>query len=80
MIRKRGGRYLNHQPDAALGLDKGIRMRHNHCVDLLVRYWRLVQAGVEPPGINLTGNLLGLHAMAGIRQKVDYGFGEGHTK
>ena len=53
-------------------------MGHYYGIDLLVRYRHLIPAGIESTGIDFPGNLLGLHAVAGAGQQVDYGFGEAH--
>ena len=53
-------------------------MGHDYGIDLLIRYWRLVPAGIETTGVNLPGNLLGPHAVARAGQEVDYSFGKGH--
>ncbi len=54
-------------------------MGHDYGIDLLVRHRGLIQAGIETAGIDLPGYLLGLHAMAGTGQEVDYGFFQFHN-
>ena len=69
---------LNQKPNPSFRLNESLRMRHNHSIHLLVRHRRLIQAHIQPPGINLPGNLLNLHPMPGTRQQVHYGFFEFH--
>lgn len=54
-------------------------MGHDYGIDLLVRHRRLIQAGIETTCVDLPGNLLGLHPVAGAGQEVDYGFFEFHN-
>ena len=70
---------LYQQANSAFRLDECIRMRHDYGIDLLVRHRRLIPAGMEAAGIDFPGNLLGLHAVAGGGQEVDYGFFEFHS-
>ena len=55
-------------------------MRHDYGIDLLVRHRGLIPTLVQLALIDLPGNLLGLHAVAGAGQEVNYGFFEFNPK
>ena len=54
-------------------------MSHHHSIHLFHVHRLLVLADVESTGIDFTGDLLDLHAVAGTGQEVDYGFFEFHN-
>ena len=55
-------------------------MGHDYGIDLLVRHRGLIPTLVQLALVDFPGDMLGLHAVAGAGQEIDYGFFEFHPK